>query len=86
MRECEASKFASGVKIVLKQGNLKFIQKTKKSKIWRKNAKKVKKSAFYAFFNQKLQISLIFLISFGFSFNLNFLFKIYNFDIFLKLI
>lgn len=50
MHKCEASKFASGVKIVLKQGNLKFIQKTKNSKNLAKKRKKSEKKCILCVF------------------------------------
>lgn len=54
MRECEASKFTSRLIMRLRFLGENFSKKQKIQKIWRKNAKKVKKSAFYVFFNQKL--------------------------------
>lgn len=51
MHKCEASKFTSRLIMRLRFLGENFSKKQKIQKIWRKNAKKVKKSAFYAFFN-----------------------------------
>lgn len=51
MRECEASKFTSRLIMRLRFLGENFSKKQKIQKIWRKNAKKVKKVHFMCFFN-----------------------------------